>query len=303
MKASRNPRDRLLTLIIGGSGFVGKYFWDMSRRLNPNRYIAPAHSDLDITNKHHVLEYFSNIRPRYVINFAAITNVEASEKERNNRKGKTWLTNYVGVKNLVAASKKYHSFFIQLSTDAVFSGTEDYSGPYRETDAPSRNGKGLNWYGLSKLMAEEEIKTMNRSYAIVRISHPFGNPASGRDLVRKTILDITVGHQIFADQLFTPTYLEDLVATVWKIQSREVSGIFHVGCKNVVARIEFDRYLAQKLKMKDVLNVGSLKEFLVAPRRAPRTRLGGFVVSQTQKVLGIKFHLWQDALDKTLRLI
>lgn len=301
-QTQRNSRPT--TLVIGGYGFVGGYFLQRSSYSYPSKhYLVPTHTDLDITNKHNVLEYFAEIKPQCIINFAAYTNMDESEKERNNKKGKTLQTNYVGVNNIVDVCKKYNSFFILISTDAVFPGTDDHPGPYSEHDAPPKNGKGLNWYGFSKLRAEEKIKTVHHNYAIIRISHPFGNPKSERDLVRKTIRDITVGHRLFADQLFTPTFLEDLTKTIWKIQSGRISGIFHVGCRGLVARIEFSRYLSQKLNMKEELKVGSLKEFLAVPHRAPRTRLGGFETSETQKKLGITFHTWQEALDKTILLI
>lgn len=301
-QTQRNSRPT--TLVIGGDGFVGGYFLQRSSHSHASKhYLAPTHKDLDITNKHTVLEYLAEIKPQCVINFAAYTNMDESERERNKKHEKTWAINYLGVKHIADACKKNNSFFIHISTDAVFPGTDDHPGPYSESDTLPKNGKGLNWYGFSKLRAEEKIKTMHHNYAIIRISHPFGNPKSERDLVRKTIRDIAAGHRLFADQLFTPTFLEDLTRTIWEIQSGRISGIFHVGCRGLVARIEFSRYLSQKLNMKEELKVGSLKEFLAVPHRAPRTRLGGFKTSETQKKLGLTFHTWQEALDKTILLI
>lgn len=292
------------TLIIGSSGFVGGYYTDKSRHARlQTTLLTPTHTDLDITDKKSVFTYFSNMRPRYLVNFAATTNMDESEKERNDKEGKTWRNNVIGVKNLVAACRSFHTFLIQISTDAVFSGTDQYPGPYKESDIPQKNGKGLNWYGCTKLMAENEIMKLKKRYAIIRISHPFGNPTSERDLVNKTIKDIRSAHLLFADQLFTPTYLKDLTNAIWKIQLGELSGIFHVGCRGLVARIEFDRYLAKKLSLKEQLRVGSLKEFVSVPHRAPRTRLGGFITSQTQQILGLKFHSWQNALDEILRSV
>ena len=194
-------------------------------------------------------------------------------------------------------------FLIQISTDAVFPGSEEFPGPYRESDKPNRNEKHINWYGYTKLMAEEVIRVARNNWAIIRISHPFGDPKSKRDLVSKTIAEISTGHPLFADQYFTPTYLDDLVEAILSIQTKHARGIFHVGVTNLVSRIEFDRYLAAKRKMKNKLIEGSLKEFIQMPRRAPRTRIGGFVTIQTQKKLGVTFHTWQEALEKTLRLI
>lgn len=289
----------MTTLVVGGSGFVGNYFLRLSKQ-SEIKYLTPTHQELDITSKLQVKHFFSNNKSHVVINFAAYTNMDESEKERGKKIGKTWMTNYIGVKNLVRQISASNIFFIQISTDAVFPGTDEYPGPYRETDEPSLTGEGLNWYGFTKLKAESEVKKLKKNFAIVRISHPFGDPTSKKDLVNKTIKNIQLGHPLFSDQLFTPTFLEDLIKVIWKIQRKRISGIFHVGCHNLVSRIEFSRYLAQKLKLKQELKVGSLKEFISVPNRAPRTRLGGFITLHTQKKLSLQFHNWQDALDKTL---
>ncbi len=283
---------------------MGKHFLDMSHRFHRlQQYLVPTHTELDITRRDSVIKYFLKLKPGYVINFAAYTNMDESEKERNRKDKKTWKTNYVGVKNIVRACRACNTFCIQISTDAVFPGTDEYPGPYCESDAPQKNGKGLNWYGYTKLKAEEEVKTLGKKFAIIRISHPFGNPHSERALAKKTLRDIQAGHRLFADQLFTPTFLDDLTHVIWRIQSLAIGGIFHVGSQRLVSRIEFDRYLAQKHRIKTELKVGSLKEFLKTTHRAPRTRLGGFVHSETQKRLGLTFHNWDEALDKTLRRI
>lgn len=291
-------------LVIGGSGFVGKYILkNISSTGDKTVYISPSHIQLDITSLSRVNSYFTKVKPQLVINFAAITNMDESEKEREDKHARTWMVNYIGVSNLVKNCIKHRSFLIQISTDAVFPGTDQYPGPYSETDLPQKNGKDLNWYGFTKLKAEEKIMTMMKKYAIIRISHPFGNPLSERDLVNKTIRDIHKGHKLFVDQLFTPTYLQDLASAIQNIISHQICGIFHIGCRGLVPRIEFDRYLAKKLKLKNTLKVGSLKEFLSSYNRAPRTRLGGFNTEISQKKLGLSFHHWQEALDKTLALI
>ena len=290
----------MTTLIIGSSGFVGRYFIELDRKNSKGKYLTPTHQELDITVKSQVDKFFAANEIEVVINFAGYTNMDESEKERGKKNKRTWITNYMGVKILAQQCKAAGIFLIQISTDAVFPGTDRYPGPYKETDMPPTNGVCLNWYGFTKLKAEEEIKKLKKNFAIIRISHPFGNLTSQRDLISKTIIDIKRGHPLFTDQLFTPTYLEDLSKAILKIGQKKASGIFHIGCDGLVARIEFDRYLAGKLKLKEVLRIGSLQEFMSAPNRAPRTRLGGFITTETQKKLGIKFHHWQEALDKTL---
>ncbi len=282
-------------LIIGGQGFVGSEYINYSKK--NGCFIVPNHKIIDIVNYPELKEYIVKTKPSCIVNFAAITNMDESEKERGDRNGKTWNVNVEGVKNLVEICRKHNIFYIQISTDAVFPGTSEDPGPYSENHKPPKNGKGLNWYGCTKLKAEEEVKKLKKNYAIVRISHPFGNLNQKRDLVNKTIEAINICNKIFTDQVFTPTFIPDLAKALDTIQTEQLQGIFHVGCKNPIDRFTFALYLAQKFKLNKKLIKGSMKQFLRQTHRAPRTRLGGLSCEKTEQELGLQFHTWQEALD------
>lgn len=283
-------------LITGGTGLIGQQFIRFSK--NHKTIISPSHKECDITDKDILENFLFKQKPEFIINFAAHTNIAEAEKEKGNKKGITWMTNFQGVKNLADYCRKKNIFLIQISTDAVFPGTKRNPGPYDEDNEPSRNKNEVNWYGFTKIKAEEEIKKLKKNYAIIRISHPFGNPKSQRDLVSKTIRDINKGVGIFVDQLFTPAFIDDLTLSIWAIINKRKSGIFHVGCQGLVSRFEFDQYLVKKLKIKKKIIPSSMEEFL--KHNAPHTRLGGFMTAKTQDLLGVKFHNWQEALDKTI---
>lgn len=284
------------TLVIGGSGFVGSHFLYLSRRCQDS-FLAPSHQELDITQKKKVFDFFTQIKPEFVINFAAIVNVAESEKERGNKKEVTWRTNVIGVKNIAQACRETKAFFIQISSDAVFPGTKEFPGPYPEDAIPPKSNRDLSWYGYSKLKAEEEVKKLKKRFAVIRISCPFGNLKSEKDLVNKTIKDIKADYKIFTDQFFTPTFIPDLTSVIWKIQVNKATGIFHVACRGLIPRIELARHLAKKLKLKEKLKEGSMAEFMKEPSRPPMTRLGGLLTKKTRKALELKFHSWQEALN------
>lgn len=286
-------------LVIGGTGLVGSSFVSFSK--NKKTIIAPTHKDLDVTNKKNVEQFLSRVKPDFVINFSAYIHIDEAEKEKDNKDSMTWKVNAIGVENLVAACKKNSAFLIQISTDAVFPGTKKYPGPYRESSPTAKNYNEINWYGYSKLKAEEEIEKLLKNYAIVRISHPFGNPRSEKDLVVKTIRDIKKDVGLFVDQLFTPTFIDDLTNAIWIIIAKKYKGIYHVACGGVVPRIEFGKYIAGKLRLKEKIIPASMEEFLT--KRAPRTRLGGLLTNSTEKTLGVKFSSWQEALDITISRI
>lgn len=289
-------RDSEIVLVIGASGLVGSKFVELSRnRLN---LLTPHHKTLDIVNKALVYKMFRKHRPRVVVNFATIINIDQTEKERGDRSGKVWQTNVVGVTNLVEACKAEGTFLIQLSSDAVFPGSQEYPGPYHEHSLPSLDGKGINWYGYTKVAAEREAKKLGKRAAILRISHPFGNTRSKKDLIIKTIDEIKSGQKLFNDQILTPTFIDDLTRAIWVITEKELPGIFHVSSTNLVSRFVFGQSVAKKLKIKKRLISGSMKGFLRQRGHATRTRLGGLETSFTQQILGISFHSWQEALNE-----
>lgn len=287
-------------LVIGSSGLVGSRFVELSH--NRLHLLTPSHGLLDVRNKTLLMEIVQQYHPRVIVNFSTIINTDETEKERGDRNGNAWQTNVVGVSHVVAACKASGAFLIQISTDAVFPGCEDYPGPYHEYSPPQYDGIGLNWYGYTKVIAEQETKQLGNQVAIIRISHAFGNPHSNKDLVKKTVDDINTGCKMFLDQQFTPTFIDDLVHAIWTIANKQLSGIFHVACTNIVSRHVFSRYIAKKLHIQKKVIPGTMKEFFAQKDRATRSRLGGLQTSQTQKMLKLSFHFWRDAVDEYLML-
>src|SRR3989339_340864 len=159
-------------LVIGATGLIGSRFVELAK--NIFEIIPVDEKVLDITNQQAVEEYFSTTQLDAVVNFAAFTNVDAAEKERNDTKGLCYKLNVTGVENLAYASKKYNKFLVQISTDFVFSGTTDNPGPYDElSPVPYELLPSMGWYGWTKKEAEVKIENARAKSAIVRIVYPF----------------------------------------------------------------------------------------------------------------------------------
>ena len=284
------------TLVIGASGLVGSRFVQLSELFGPNT-LTPSHQMLDLTSAYSLNEYIKVHKPQAIINFATVIAIDETEKQRNDTGGSSWRTNVLGVNNLIQASKKYNYFLIQISTNAVFPGTQKQPGPYKESDPPSTNDRDISWYGYTKLMAEKNIMKNLKKYAIIRISHPFGNLSSEKDMIHKTIATIKSGQEVFVDQLFTPTFIPDVVHTIDALLRYPAVGLFHVACADVISRFDFTRHLAKILNLKEPIKQGSMKQFLSEKGHAPRTRLGGLQTTLTQKMLGLTFTPWEQALE------
>ena len=133
-------------------------------RMNRNDFL---YYDIDITNYAQLEECISYIHPSFIINTAAMTNVDTCEikpKECNN-------LNTEAVKYLTQICAKLNIHFIQISTDFIFDGS---MGVYKETDLPNP----LSIYGHSKLKAENIVKNSGVNFSILRTILVYGKVAN-----------------------------------------------------------------------------------------------------------------------------
>jgi len=156
-------------LLTGGTGRLGTAL----RGLMPG-LMAPGREELDITDLTSVERALERYQPQVVVHAAAYTNVARAETE----KALCWKVNVEGTRNLVRAALRRDVHFVHISTDYVFWGD---AGGYREDDPV---GPVRNYYALSKLAAEEVVRTLPR-YLIIRTSFrtaPFPYPVAYHDL-------------------------------------------------------------------------------------------------------------------------
>ncbi|CAM3627958.1 SDR family oxidoreductase [Deinococcus frigens] len=145
-------------LLTGGGGRLGTEL----RALLPDlgaEVVAPSSAELDITDGAQVREVVRRERPGVIIHAAAYTDVGGAERQRE----RCWAVNVGGTRHMVRAANAAGAKLVQISTDYVFSGE---SGNYREDDTP---GPPVNFYALSKLVAEEAARAAAR-HLIIRTS-------------------------------------------------------------------------------------------------------------------------------------
>ena len=151
MNAGVAPRRVLLT---GGSGRLGTEL----RRLLPG-VMSPTRSEMDVTEARQVAAAIDRCRPDVLVHAAAYTDVALAEHER----AVCWRVNVEGTRIIARAGVERSIVLVYISTDYVFDGTR---GRYAEDDAP---GPVRNYYGLTKLVAEEIVRCVPR-HLIIRTS-------------------------------------------------------------------------------------------------------------------------------------
>src|SRR6186997_3329061 len=118
-------------LITGSNGLLGhKLVYKLAGRndielfatsLGENRISLKTgyqYIPLDITKRDEVQRAVNNARPDCIINTAAMTNVDACEKDKEGCRA----LNIDAVTYLLEAGKAFNAHFIHLSTDFVFDG-------------------------------------------------------------------------------------------------------------------------------------------------------------------------------------
>ncbi len=293
-------------LVTGGSGLVGSHFVKYySGKSHCNLILSPNENQLDITSKQSVTSYIKNHEINAVIHFAAFTDVNQSEKQRNDRTGSCWKINVDGTNNLLevilAKNKigKRDIHFIYISTDGVFSGSKDNPGPYAEDKSTENNQNFLSWYGWTKKEAEELVKNNLKDFTIVRISNPVRAVYTGKlDYVRKILYLFDSGklHPMFTDQYLTLTNIDEITKTLTLVIERNLFGIFHVSSPNIFTPYKLATLLIEKARQKkNVVKQTSIENFLSRnPSRYPQ--YGGLKVEQTEKKLNLRFLRWEEVI-------
>jgi dTDP-4-dehydrorhamnose reductase len=236
------------------------------------------HRTLDIISKREVRSVIDEFEPEVIINAAAMTNVDLCETER----AQAWQSNAAGVENLVYASKLVGAKFIQISTDYVFDGK---NGPYDEYEKPNP----INYYGKTKLAAENIVRSSGVPYAIVRTLFLYGAGVLSRANVALRILESLVEGQQYKvadDQFSNPTLVDDVAFGVLKILEMNCTGIFHIAGPKLMSKAEFALKVAKSFDFDKKLIVpvktAALKQAAVRPLRS------GFITLKAETTLGLK---------------
>ncbi len=236
---------------------------------------------VDITDFQSVNHFFARYSFEWLILFSAFTDVDAAEKQRDNKKGACWQINVEGVKNIVNACKSYTRKLIFISTDFVFDGSR---GPYAEEDITGPDLTKVSWYGISKIQAEKSIQKSLNSSIILRIAYPYRAKFEGKDDIAKRILRLYKNgklYPMFDDQQITPTFIDDLEPAIDLLVSKNQKGIFHLASPALTTQYRFAKQLIKTFGTRsEGIKKGSVSDFLKKPDATPRPIRGGLKVGK-----------------------
>ena len=235
-----------------------------------------SYVSIDITNEENLKETLLGIQPDFIINTAAMTQVDDCEGDKE----ACDLLNVTVVKWLSEISEDINAHLIHLSTDFIFDGIK---GNYKETDTPNP----LSYYGLSKLKSEEILINSKIDYTILRTILVFGKvydmSRSNIVLWVKSMLEKGKEITIVDDQYRTPTYVEDLALACKISMDKKAIGIFNISSNELLSVYEIAQQIADAFHLDKSL----IKPISTSTlnQTAPRPAKTGFDLSKTNKVL------------------
>ncbi|MBI45826.1 MAG: NAD(P)-dependent oxidoreductase [Candidatus Marinimicrobia bacterium] len=221
-------------LITGASGLLGN---DLVCTLSPHYNILATSKTkqnqsvevLDIRSRKDVIDIVNTFKPSIIINCAAYTSVDKAENNKKYARD----TNVVGLYNLVKSISE-DTKIIHISSDYVFDGSK---GDYTEKDFPCP----INYYGKTKLEAENLLSTSNLNYLIVRPNVLYSNDLSKEHFLSWIVSSLSEKKQleIAIDQISNPTYVPDLTQLIFDAILLDYTGILHMGSEDYISRYDF----------------------------------------------------------------
>jgi dTDP-4-dehydrorhamnose reductase len=274
----------LKLLITGASGLYGSKLAQLALERGFEVYSSDIQAQsvcgtpvkLDVSVKAQVDDVFRRIKPDVVVHAASLTDVDKCELNKD----LAWKVNVDGTMYIREASERGEAFLVYISTDYVFSGEKGF---YAESDAADPQ----NYYGLTKLIAEEIVQTLPEFF-IARPSVIYGAaPAAGKvNFALWLIETLRKGERvkIVKDQWNTPTLNTNLAEMTLEAAERRLVGLYHLCGATRVSRLEFAKAIADVFGLdKGLIDKVSSSQFSWPAKRPADSSLDTSLTQRTLK--------------------
>lgn len=285
---------------IGGSSLVGSRI----NEILSGKYAVKnfsTNSGIDITRANTLKSIINETDYKYIILYAAKTNVDFCEKDKDlGENSMTFKTNVAGVQNVVDAAKlspiksgSSNKKLIYISTDFVFNGENTPQGGYTEEDQP----RPINWYAQTKYKGEEIIRNSGLPFIIIRISYPYRKEFELKKDFARAILTRLQNNLIvkaITDHIMTPTFIDDIANALDLLIQENKEGVFHVTGSQSLSPYASAIMIAQKFGLnKSLITKTTRAEFFKGGAPRPFN-----LTMNNDKIhkLGIKMKTFEEGL-------
>lgn len=274
-------------LITGGSGFLGGHLVQQSKKRfsvtatyfdHPYKIDGVNFTYLNLSDLNSIERSIKQIRPQVIIHTAAISSVDSCEIQKD----LAHTVNFQAVRKLATLAELHGIRLIFLSSDMVYDGEKGY---YQEEDAVNP----INYYGETKVLAEQEIKETCSNYVIARPALIYGtavtNANSFSDKILQNISN-NISVKLFYDQYRTPILVQNLAESLLELGDHAFVGTLNLGGSQRISRYDFGLEMAQVYHFSSkLLKKCSMNDFIT---RAKRPRDLSLDVSKAQSLLDTK---------------
>ncbi len=282
---------------IGLSGLVGSRIAEL---------LSPKHSfvnfslenGVDITNREDIIARItSDTASSWVLHLAAYTNVQAAEADRGlGVESMAWKVNVVATEHIVEACVASGKRLLYVDTDYAFDGTKQ---TYTEEDVIHP----LSWYAMTKSEGAKRVLGLGDKGLVIRISNPYrAHPIGKKDFAHKMLERLLAGTEVIApaDQLFVPTFIDDIANAVDALLAHSANGIYHVVGDQAVSPYDVAKTIARVYACDPTL----VKKTTFVTFFASRAPIPQYAVLQNEKIrsLGVVMRGFDEGIAEVKRL-
>jgi len=278
-------------LLIGADGMLGG---ELRERLEKKYEVTGTTIEtLDITDRDAVLAKAKDVKPDYIINCAAYTNVDGCEVNYDLANK----VNGLALANIAEAAKENDCVLLHISTDYVFDGKLDVDKVYTEDMEPGP----ISAYGKTKLLGEQNAAKAGKYY-ILRTAWLYG--LGGKNFV-KTMLKLSETHdelKVVCDQHGSPTSTTTLCEVIEQVLEKEPPyGVYHTTNEGFTTWYDFTVKIMELAgRSTKVIPVTSEQYKEMNPASSDRPK-NSQLSKEKLKSVGIVPSKWEDALANYLK--
>ncbi len=278
----------------GLSGLVGSRVVEILRGKHVFRDLS-LETGVDITNYDVVKKAVRASEAPWMFHFAAYTDVQGAEKEKNlGEHSVSWKINVDATQNIVEAVRETGKKLVYVDTDYAFDGKKKN---YTEEDAPNPQG----WYAKTKHEGAKRVLSLGERALVFRIANPYRAYPGGvfvgkKDFVHKMLERLSQGLSLAAatDQLFVPTFVDDIAAALNKCMETNAHGLYHVVGSSAISPFDAACMVARIWEFSpSLVTKTTFAEFF--QNRAPIPRFAA-LANDKIRALGVHMRTFEEGL-------
>lgn len=203
----------------------------------------------DLTGKSELNSVIDSVRPDWLVNCAALTNLDLCEEHPDQAR----VINTEMPAHLAESCAKRDIRLVHISTDAVFDGVK--TDPYTEEHQPNP----LGVYSQTKLDGERAVRELDPQAIIARVNF-FGWSLSGRHSLGEFFVNnLREGKPVngFTDVIFCPIFVYQTARLLLGMLEKGLCGLYHVVGPQPMSKYQFGVEIARRF---------GLEENLISPR-------------------------------------